>query len=406
MKKLFCLIIAVFTALALVPTASASTYNVYFRDVQPTHWAYGYVTYAAAQGLIVGFNDGTFAPDGTLTEAQCAQIVYNCLGRNYNYGNQYNYNNYSNQYNYGGYWYSDAVSFVERNSNIRISPNQTATRSFVCVLIFEFTNNGRGSTYYGDQGSYYGYNSYSYYTRFSDCCQLPAATQQAISWCQTNGIVNGFQDGTFRPYDTLTRAQGAKVFSLTHQIFWQYGGGGSYYYGDSAASMLTYAESLYLTADLEDTSTRNEYRETLTVYGRNSQKYVYVFRGQWYEGNNTVTSDYVRNQIRNIANGMTQKELCQVACQVTGNYAKDLGWRITDIGEWPSYDKTRGIYWHRLKISNSRTTLEFLCGGETYYKEVNWFIVESGNNNYYNSNGVRAMNSREEVKDLIRNWSY
>ena len=177
--------------------------------------------------------------------------------------------------------------------------------------------------------------------------------------------------------------------------------------------MLTYAESLYLTADLEDTSTRNEYRETLTVYGRNSQKYVYIFRGQWYEGSRTVTSDYVRGQISNIANGVTQKELCQVACQVTGNYAKDLGWRITDIGEWPSYDKSRGVYWHRLKITNNRTTLEFLCGGESYYKEANWFIiVESGNNSYnsynysYNSNGFRSLSSREEVKDLIRNWSY
>lgn len=35
---------------------------------------------------------------------------------------------------------------------------------------------------------------------------------EAIQWCAENGIVSGFDDGTFRPTETLTREQAASMF--------------------------------------------------------------------------------------------------------------------------------------------------------------------------------------------------
>ena len=47
-----------------------------FRDVPPSHWAYSYITQAAAHGVLSGYADGTFAPDAPATRAQLAKIVY------------------------------------------------------------------------------------------------------------------------------------------------------------------------------------------------------------------------------------------------------------------------------------------------------------------------------------------
>ena len=53
MKKLISIILAALMALALVPSASAST--AYFSDVPANHWAYQYVQYASQNGLVNGY---------------------------------------------------------------------------------------------------------------------------------------------------------------------------------------------------------------------------------------------------------------------------------------------------------------------------------------------------------------
>ena len=407
MKKIICLVITLVMTLAIVfTTAEAATYNSYgyFSDVPTTHWAYNYIQYAAQNGLVNGYNNGTFVPNGTLSETECCQIVYNACGNNYQY-NQYN--QYNNQYSQ--YWYSEAVNFVERNSTLRVTPNQPATRSFVCMLVYAFSNNAYSNTYtcYSTSNGSYGFynynNQYSYPGwRFSDCYNLPSDTQNAINYCQSVGIVNGYQDGTFRPYNSLTRAEGAKIFTICHQQIWQngyYNYNNNYNYYSTPAEMLAYAENLCLTADLEGNGSQNQYRQTLTVYVQNASRVIFTYaNGTWYDKNNQAYSaDALKNWLNKTSNQMTQQQKALVACQVTRDYAKSLGYRIIDLGEWPSYDNSRGVYWHRLHIANNRQDFEFLCGGNVRNGEAYWYLIDT--------NGFKAMSSREEVKDLIARWS-
>ena len=46
-----------------------------FSDVCPDYWAYTYIEYLAAHGIISGYADGTFRPGATATRAQLAKMI-------------------------------------------------------------------------------------------------------------------------------------------------------------------------------------------------------------------------------------------------------------------------------------------------------------------------------------------
>lgn len=46
-----------------------------FSDVPPDHWAFGAVEYLKAQGIIQGYDDGTFKPDKGVNRAEAAKII-------------------------------------------------------------------------------------------------------------------------------------------------------------------------------------------------------------------------------------------------------------------------------------------------------------------------------------------
>lgn len=52
-----------------------------FTDVPETHWAYPYIAGAVRYGWIKGYGDGRFGPDDPLTRAQATAIVNRMLGR-------------------------------------------------------------------------------------------------------------------------------------------------------------------------------------------------------------------------------------------------------------------------------------------------------------------------------------
>ena len=70
---------AVFVARALaggdanVPTPASGTQS--FPDVAPSYWAYKYIEYCKAQGVVNGYPDGTYQPGVTVTRDQMAVFV-------------------------------------------------------------------------------------------------------------------------------------------------------------------------------------------------------------------------------------------------------------------------------------------------------------------------------------------
>lgn len=58
---------------------SAKGQSIY-SDVSLEHWANGYINVATAQGLIVGYEDGTFKPDQEITYAEAMTILVRAMG--------------------------------------------------------------------------------------------------------------------------------------------------------------------------------------------------------------------------------------------------------------------------------------------------------------------------------------
>ena len=189
--RFFNTVMAVITLICVmvVPTAAA------FQDVPETHWSANYVTYAESYGIINGIGDGKFAPNATLTEAQCCQIIYNGLVT-------------QSTQSTGVRWYKEAVDWVQsRWLNVTIVPDRAATRIFVAELVTEF---GPPIEMRVTE------RVNSNYLPFTDCNKLSSYELYAVKNCWQNGIIDGYQDGTFRPFAKLTRAEGAKMFAIWH----------------------------------------------------------------------------------------------------------------------------------------------------------------------------------------------
>lgn len=68
-----------------------------FTDVSADHWARAYIDTAVRKGLMVGYTDGTFGPDESLTYGQAARVILTALGYGYlEWGNGVNMVAYQN----------------------------------------------------------------------------------------------------------------------------------------------------------------------------------------------------------------------------------------------------------------------------------------------------------------------
>lgn len=61
-------------------SVSENASNSLFRDVKQDYWAAGYIKVAVDNGWFVGYVDGTFHPNGTITLEESATAVLRLLG--------------------------------------------------------------------------------------------------------------------------------------------------------------------------------------------------------------------------------------------------------------------------------------------------------------------------------------
>ncbi|MBP8614293.1 MAG: S-layer homology domain-containing protein, partial [Firmicutes bacterium] len=53
---------------------------VSFSDVPATHWASGYINVAEMKGVVNGYPDGTFKPEGAITYAEALKMILTAMG--------------------------------------------------------------------------------------------------------------------------------------------------------------------------------------------------------------------------------------------------------------------------------------------------------------------------------------
>ncbi len=170
-----------------------------FSDVQKEHWAYEAVQTLAETGIIDGFEDGTFKPNALVTREQFVKMLVEAGG----------YLNADLTSQFGdveaGRWSSSYIaSAVSRGivtgyEDGTFKPTATLTRQDAAVMSFRLANVMKKSVAKTDV------------LDFTDSDAVSAYAIESVASLAGANIINGFENGSFSPMGTLTRAQAAKI---------------------------------------------------------------------------------------------------------------------------------------------------------------------------------------------------
>ena len=95
-----------------------------FADVESNHWATGYISIAATQGIVKGYPDGTFLPQNNVTYAEILTMILRALG----YGPALDNLTWPNAY-------IAKAAELKINKGISFTSNSFATRGDVAGLL-------------------------------------------------------------------------------------------------------------------------------------------------------------------------------------------------------------------------------------------------------------------------------
>lgn len=171
-----------------------------FSDVPVDHWAYKYINTLSAQGKINGVGENRFEPERNITRAEFAKLI---AAQFFNEEEEV-YSSFSDVKVTD--WYYSYVAELEKygvlmgDGNGCFNPNYNITRQDAVVMIKRAADSsGKSYTGFGSTEA------------FSDNDKISAYAQNAVKWACVASIINGMPDGTFAPFNLLTRAETAKL---------------------------------------------------------------------------------------------------------------------------------------------------------------------------------------------------
>lgn len=210
-QRILSALLALCIVFSLVPTALAEKADD-FTDVSRSDWYYQFVDYVTSKGYFNGVADKTFAPAENMTRAMFVTVLSRFHGAKGD----------SRQSAFvdvaPGEWYTAAINWAAANrivdgvGNGKFAPNDPITRAQMCTMIERYLDLYRKAwkVTLPETGSV---------SVMVDESAIPAYALAAVKQCQRHGLVNGFEDGTFRPNDLSTRAQvAAVIYRMSHLV--------------------------------------------------------------------------------------------------------------------------------------------------------------------------------------------
>lgn len=202
-QRILSALLALCIVFSLVPTALAEKADD-FTDVSRSDWYYQFVDYVTSKGYFNGTSETTFAPAENMTRAMFVTVLFRFDGAKGD-RSQSAFTDVA-----PGEWYTDAINWAAANRIVdgvgdgKFAPNDPITRAQMCTMIERYLALYKKAwkVTLPETGSV---------SVMVDESAIPAYALAAVKQCQRHGLVNGFEDGTFRPNDLSTRAQVAAV---------------------------------------------------------------------------------------------------------------------------------------------------------------------------------------------------
>jgi hypothetical protein len=166
-----------------------------YTDLDSSKWYHTSVDYVIKNGLMVG-DSGKFSPNGTLTRAMLAQILYNQAGTPAVTAE----NPFTDVDS--GKWYSDAIrwayaqNLVEGYGDGRFGPEDYVTREQLATILWRAAGSPEPT---------------QTTLHFTDAGKIDSYAKKAMLWVNENHIVEGYDNGTAQPLAYATRAEAATM---------------------------------------------------------------------------------------------------------------------------------------------------------------------------------------------------
>lgn len=203
-KKALSLVLSAAMVLSLaVPVSAVSVSN--FGDVPSDSWYYDSVRYVAEKDYMNGTSATTFSPNDPMTRAMFATVISRISGAEVDNTVTSEFTDVkSNQ------WYTGAIEWGVENEllngygNGLFGTNDSITRQDICTLTQRFLD------WFCVQNNC-ALKTEPKVESFTDAASIADYAQEAVEFCRDAGLLTGYEDGSFRPLGTATRAEIAAV---------------------------------------------------------------------------------------------------------------------------------------------------------------------------------------------------
>lgn len=167
------------------------------------HWAAPLISALEARGIVAGDLDGRFDPNGSLTRAQLAKLLVVGIG---NQADAQLLSRYDSRFADIPRWHW-ANGYIEALSEMAVTegypdgtfgPSDTVTRAQLAVFLVRALG-------LEDQA----WSMHLIPTMYADDAEIPDWARGAVHVALSDGVMNGFEGGVFRPLQPVTKAEGA-----------------------------------------------------------------------------------------------------------------------------------------------------------------------------------------------------
>ena len=196
LKRLGTLFLPLALILGLCSTACAAEEDTVFSDVAANAWYVGAVEYVRDNGLMSGTSDTTFSPNGTMTRAMLAVVLYRMAGSPAVSGSDCFTDTAD------GTWYANAVLWASGEGVMSgyggglFGTNDPVNREQIAAILWRYAGSPA---------------AFGVAVPYADEASISAYAVSAAAWARENGLINGIDGNRFAPKSNATRAQVATV---------------------------------------------------------------------------------------------------------------------------------------------------------------------------------------------------
>lgn len=181
--------------------------DIAFADCGSSHWAYPYVGEMKRDGIISGYDDGNFYPDQKVKREEFVKMAVMASGL-YDKDAACDFEDVPQDAWHYGYiasaYHANVINGVGEKT---FGVGQEMKREDVAVILCRILNMLQISEGNSDVLTNSGKD-------FTDSADIDDYAKDSVAVLAEMKILSGFEDGSFRPQDCLTRAEAAKILSV------------------------------------------------------------------------------------------------------------------------------------------------------------------------------------------------